>query len=213
MLLMQVQSMTRTLLAVLMIAGGLTGCAEMSVRDALPPAAHGVEIEGVKLDEKIFLARGVPPLILNGAGVRHKFLFLKIYVGSLYLVQKKHDRDAILADPGPKRVSMHILADQVTAGDLISSMNNALAENLVPHQLAMLEKRLSKLNEMMSSVGAIKKGSVVHLDYIPAAGTRISIDGEVKLTIPGADFYRAMLHIWIGAKPVDGRLRDAMLGG
>ena len=162
--------------------------------------------------KRSFLAGGTR-LVLNGAGVRHKFVFFKIYVGSLYLVPKKTDRDAIFADPGPKRVSMHILADEVTAGDLISSMNNALAENLVPHQLALLEKRMSDLNQMMSSVGVIKKGSVVHLDYIPATGTRITIDGEVKLTIPGEDFFRAMLHIWIGAKPVDGRLRDAMLGG
>jgi hypothetical protein len=66
---------------------------------------------------------------------------------------------------------------------------------------------------MMSSIKVINKGSVVHLDYIPGTGTRITVNGEVKLTIPGEDFYRAMLHIWIGAKPVDGRLRDAMLGG
>ena len=177
------------------------------------PAAHAVEIEGVKIDDKIMLASGGPELVLNGAGVRHKFVFLKVYVGSLYLAQKKHDRDAIFADPGPKRVSMHILSDEVTARDLISSMNNALAENLVPHELALIEKRIRDLNNMMSSVKVIKKGSVVHLDYIPGTGTRITVNGEEKLTIPGEDFFRAMLHIWIGAKPVDGRLRDAMLGG
>ena len=191
--------MTRTLL---MIAGA-----------ALLPAAHAVEIEGVKIDDKVLLSSGGPGLVLNGAGVRHKFVFLKIYIGSLYLAQKTHDRDAIFADPGPKRVSMHILSEEVTARDLISSMNNALAANLVPHELALIEKRIRDLNSMMSSIKVINKGSVVHLDYIPGTGTRITIDGEAKLTIPGEDFYRAMLHIWIGAKPVDGRLRDAMLGG
>jgi hypothetical protein len=199
---MQVQSMTRTLLAVLTIAAA-----------ALLPAAHAVEIEGVKIDDKIVLSSGGAGLVLNGAGVRHKFAFLKIYIGSLYLPQKTRDREAILADPGPKRVSMHILSDEVTARDLISSMNNALAANLVPHELALIEKRIRDLNRMMSSIKAINKGSVVNLDYIPEAGTRITVNGETKLTIPGEDFYRAMLHIWIGSKPVDGRLRDAMLGG
>jgi hypothetical protein len=194
--------MIKTLLAVLVFAGA-----------AWLPAVHAVEIEGVKLDDTIVLSSGGPGLVLNGAGVRHKFVFLKIYVGSLYLAHKMHDRDAILADPGPKRVSMHILSDEVTARDLISSMNHALAANLVPHQLALLEKRIRDLNSMMSSIKAINKGSVVHLDYLPGAGTRITVNGEAKLTIPGADFYRAMLQIWIGAKPVDGRLRDAMLGG
>ena len=194
--------MTRTFLAAVLIAGAV----------ALP-AARAVEIEGVKIDDKITLSSGGPHLVLNGAGVRHKFAFFKIYVGSLYLTHKTTERDAILADPGPKRVGMNILANEVTATELIASMNNALAANLVPHELALLEKRLRDLNSMMSSIKSIGKGSVVYLDYIPEIGTRITVNGEERITIPGEDFFRAMLHIWIGAKPVDGRLRDAMLGG
>ena len=104
-------------------------------------------------------------------------------------------------------------SNEVTASDLIASMNHALAANLVPHELALLEKRMRDLNNMMSSVKAINKGSVVYLDYIPDVGTRVVINGEEKMTIPGDDFFRALLQIWIGNKPVDGRLRDAMLGG
>ena len=177
------------------------------------PALRAAEIEGVKIDEKVTLSSGGPQLVLNGAGVRHKFAFFKVYVGSLYLTQKKNDREAIFADPGPKRVGMHILANEVTARELITSMNNALAANLVPHELALIEKRISDLNTMMSSIKTIGKGSVVYLDYIPEIGTRITVNGQERITIPGEDFFRAMLHIWIGAKPVDGRLRDAMLGG
>jgi len=193
--------MARTFLAALLIAGA-----------AWLSAAHAVEIEGVKLDEKIRLSGGGPDLVLNGAGVRHKFAFFKVYVGSLYLTQKNNDRDAIFADPGPKRVGMNILANEVTATELIASMNNALAVNLSPHELALIEKRITELNTMMSSIKTIGKGSVVLLDYIPDVGTRITVNGEERITIPGADFFSAMLHIWIGAKPVDGRLRDAMLG-
>ena len=178
---------------------------------ALPVIA--AEIEGVKLPEKIRLSSGGPELVLNGAGVRHKFGFIKIYIGTLYLAQKKNEREAALADSGPKRVGMHILADEVTAPELISSMNNALAANLVPHELALLEKRLRDLNKMMSSIKTIGKGSIVYLDYVPGKGTRITVNGEERITIPGEDFFRAMLSIWLGAKPVDGGLRDAMLGG
>ncbi len=176
------------------------------------PAARAIEIESVKIDDKVVLASGVPELVLNGAGVRHKFVFVKVYIGSLYLTQKKTDSDAIYVDPGPKRVSMHILSSEVTAQDLISSMNNALAANHSPHELALIEKRIRDLNTMMSSIKVLNKGSVVHLDYLPDVGTRVIVDGQERITIPGGDFYRAMLHIWIGNKPVDGRLRDAMLG-
>ncbi len=194
--------MTKAFIGILLAAGV-----------AFTAAVQAIEIEGVKLEDKITLTKGGPQLVLNGAGVRHKFAFLKVYVGSLYLTQKMNNRDAIFADPGPKRVGMHILANEVTAQELISSMNNALAANLVPHELALIEKRITDLNTMMSSIKTIGKGSVVYLDYVPEVGTHIIVNGEERLTIPGEDFFRAMLHIWIGAKPVDGRLRDAMLGG
>ena len=194
--------MTKTFLTAFMIAGA-----------ALLPAAYALEIEVINIDEKITLSRGGPEVVLNGAGVRHKLVFAKVYVGSLYLTHKMDAREAILADPGPKRVSMHILSDEVTASELIASMNNALAANLLPHELALLEKRIRDLNRVMSSIKAIKRGSVVHLDYLPDIGTRVTVNGEEKITIPGADFFPAMLQIWIGLTPVDGRLRDAMLGG
>ncbi len=191
----------RILAVVLLLTAGAGFC-----------AARAAEIEGVKIDDKVTLAKGVPELVLNGAGVRHKFALFKVYVGCLYLTQKKTDNEAVFADAGPKRVSMHILTSEVTAQDLISSMNNALAANLSPHELALIEKRIRDLNTMMSTVKILNKGSVVHLDYLPEVGTRVTIDAQERITIPGEDFFRAMLHIWIGDKPVDGRLRDAMLG-
>ena len=171
-----------------------------------------LEIEGVKLDDKIEITKGGPTLVLNGAGVRHKLAFFKVYVGSLYLQEKKSDSDAVFADTGAKRVTMHILANEVTAQDLVSSVNNALAVNLSPHELALVEKRIRDLNTMMSSIKTLGRGGVVQLDYLPATGTHITVNGEAKLVIPGADFFSALLHIWLGNKPVDGRLRDAMLG-
>ena len=179
----------------------------------LAMVAGAVELEGVTIAEKAALGKSGPQLQLNGAGVRHRMAFFKVYIGALYLSAKNGDPDEILNDPGPKRVLMHVLTDELTAKELIASLNNALAANLIPAELALIESRIQELNRMMTSIGAIKKGTVVLLDYIPGAGTRVSVDGAVKATIKGEDFFRALLRIWIGAKPVDGRLRDAMLGG
>ncbi|MBI4205027.1 MAG: chalcone isomerase family protein [Betaproteobacteria bacterium] len=176
-------------------------------------ASSAVEIEGVKIADQAHLSRSGPPLILNGAGVRHKLAFLKVYVGALYLSAKKTSAEEVLADPGPKRVSMHVLIDELTARELTASLNNALAANHIPAELALIESRIQALNRMMNSLGAIKKGGVVLIDYLPDVGTRVTVNGEEKITIRGEDFFRALLRIWIGAKPVDGRLRDAMLGG
>jgi hypothetical protein len=181
---------------------------------ALPIGSAGAfEIEGVKIDDKITLGKTAAPLVLNGAGVRHRMVMYKIYVGALYLTGKQTDAEDVIKDPGPKRVSMNILIDELTAQELIASLNNALAANHMPAELALIESRIRDLNRVMQSIGVIKKGGVIYLDYLPGTGTRVTVNGQEKITIKGEDFFQAMLRIWIGKKPVDGRLRDAMLGG
>src|SRR5262245_62089407 len=175
--------------------------------------APALEIEGVKLPERVALAKGGPEVVLNGAGVRHKLMTVPVYVGALYLAAKHRNPEEIFADAGPKRVAMHVLISELTAPELIASLNDAIAANHIPAEIALIEKRLRDLNRMMSSIGVLKRGGVVHIDFMPGKGTRITVNGEEKLLIPGDDFYTALLRIWIGPKPVDGRLRDAMLGG
>ncbi|MBI4194571.1 MAG: chalcone isomerase family protein [Betaproteobacteria bacterium] len=179
----------------------------------LATGAAAVEIEGVRIEERVLLGQGGPELVLNGAGVRHRMAIFKLYVGALYLSAKKTDPEEIIRDASAKRVAMHVVSDELTAKELTASLNNALAANHIPAELALIERRLQELNRMMNSVGVIKKGGVVLIDYLPARGTRITVNGEEKITIKGEDFFQALLRIWIGRKPVDGRLRDAMLGG
>lgn len=192
----------------------IAGAAAMAVVlvAGLPPAM-AVEIEGVKVAEKIALGESGPELVLNGAGVRHKLMTIKMYVGALYLTSKKKSAEEVLADAGPKRVLMHVLSKELTAKELVASLNDAIAANHIPAEIALIEKRLRDLNRIMSSIGMLKRGGVVFIDFLPGTGTRITVNGEEKLTIPGDDFFPALLRIWIGKKPVDGRLRNAMLGG
>jgi hypothetical protein len=181
----------------------------------MPAMACALEIEGVRLPEKITLSKGGPDLVLNGAGVRHKLMTVQVYVGALYLAAKNKDAEAVLKDTGPKRVAMHVLIEELTAKDLIASLNDAIAiaANHIPVEIALIETRLRDLNRVMSKIGVLKRGGVVHIDFIPGSGTRINVNGQDMALIPGDDFFRALLRIWVGKKPVDGRLRDAMLGG
>ena len=173
-------------------------------------AAQAAEFDGVKVAQKA--AVGKSELILNGAGVRHKLMTVPVYVGALYLAGPKRTAKEVLADPGPKRVLMHVLIEDLTAKELIASLNDAIAANLIPAEIALIEKRLLELNRMMASIGSLKRGGVVHIDFLPGTGTLITVNGVERLTIRGDDFFRALLRIWIGTKPVDGRLRDALLG-
>ncbi len=189
---------------------GLIGVVSLMAGLEWLPVASAAEIEGVRVDEQIAAPGG--QLVLNGAGVRTKLAFMKLYVGALYLPAKKAVANEILKDPGAKRVAMHVLIDELTAKDLTASLNNSIAANHIPAEIALIESRLRDLNRMMSTVGVLKKGSTVFLDYIPNTGTSVTINGEEKIIIKGDDFFQALLRIWIGNKPVDGTLRRAMLG-
>jgi Chalcone isomerase-like len=53
----------------------------------------------------------------------------------------------------------------------------------------------------------------ITLDWVPAVGTQVTVDGKPSgVPIPGEDFYRALLKIWLGDKPVQPDLKKALLG-
>jgi hypothetical protein len=177
------------------------------------PASAATEFEGVKIEERIYVAQGLPELRLNGVGVRRKLIVAKVYVAALYLQQKKTGVEAILSDTGPKRVAMHVMQDEITAEELIAMLHDGLAANNSAPELAPLEKRIRSLAGMIQQVGKVNPGGVILLDYLPGIGTRVTINRVPRITIPGEDFNRALLRIWLGDRPVDGRLKQALLGG
>jgi chalcone isomerase-like protein len=171
--------------------------------------AFAAEVEGIKLPDPVRV--GDASLVLNGAGVR-KRLFFRVYVGALYLQRRQADADAVLADAGPKRVAMYLLRD-LGAEQLLSALKEGLSDNHSAEQLARLGPQVRQLERIFNAVKAAKSGDVILLDYLPAAGTRVVVNRDEKGTVPGADFSRALLRVWLGEKPVDALLKKAMLGG
>lgn len=172
-------------------------------------AAHAVEVGGVAVADSIRL--GGADLVLNGAGIRTRAVF-KVYVGALYLTGKKSVAGEAMAQPGPKRVALHMLRD-LTAEQLGGALNDGLAANLSEAERAQFKSQIDELKATMDAVGAAKEKSVVTLDFLPDAGIRIAIDGAARgKAIPGEDFYRALLKIWLGDKPADRSLKAGMLG-
>ena len=171
--------------------------------------AFAAEVEGVKLADNVQL--GKSDLTLNGAGVRTRFIF-KVYVGALYLQSKAGTTENVLRDAGAKRIAMHMLRD-LDAEQLFTALNDGLTKNHTPGELARLEPQVKQLEGIFNAVKAAKKDDVILLDYLPGAGTRVTVRGEDKGTIAGEDFNRALLRIWLGDQPADAGLKKAMLGG
>lgn len=177
----------------------------------LSALASAAEVEGVKLADKVRVSDSGPELVLNGAGVRTRLVF-KVYVGALYLAQKNSAANAILTDAGAKRVAMHLLRD-VAADQLLAGLNDGLKANHTPEQLAKLDVQTKQLEAIFKSVKAAKTGDVFLIDFTADGATRVTVNGEAKGTIAGAEFGRALLRVWIGDSPADAALKKGMLGG
>ncbi|HEX2332514.1 MAG TPA: chalcone isomerase family protein [Burkholderiales bacterium] len=167
------------------------------------------EVAGVKIDDKTRVANS--DLALNGAGVRTR-LFFQVYAIGLYLPQKSSNSAAILAQPGPKRVAIHMLRD-VGADSFSGALTDGIRANHSEAEAKALEPRIKELAGLLAEVKEAKKGMVIAFDWT-GAGTQVVIQGEpAGRPIAGEDFYRALLRIWLGDKPVQDDLKKALLGG
>ena len=171
--------------------------------------SSAMEFEGVNLNDKLQL--DTQPLLLSGAGLRTKFLF-KVYVAGLYLGEKKNTANAVLDDAGAKRMLFHMLRG-VSGKQMLDAISDSFPTNNSAEEMKALEARLAEFSKIFASVGELNKGQEITFDYVPATGTRVSIDGVEKGRIEGADFYRALLKMWVGEKPAQAALKQTLLGG
>ena len=171
--------------------------------------AFAAEVAGVKLDDKVRIANS--ELALNGAGLR-KRAFFQVYAIGLYLPEKKTVAADAVAVTGPKRVAIHMLRD-VNAGQFTDALTDGMKDNHSEADMKALDPRIKQLAAIMSEMKEAKKGMRITLDWVPAAGTQVTVDGKATgLPIAGEDFYRALLKIWLGENPVQDDLKKALLG-
>jgi hypothetical protein len=171
--------------------------------------ALAAEVAGVKFPEQV-QAEG-RQLVLNGAGLRRKFIF-KVYAMALYLPARAAGAAAAIEAPGPKRIAIGMLRD-VDAKTFSDALREGIEANNSEAEVKAIEPRLEQLEAVMQKVGTAKDGMRIGLDWVPGAGTRVSIDGApADAPIAGEDFYRALLRIWLGPHAVQDDLKQALLG-
>jgi chalcone isomerase-like protein len=173
---------------------------------ALPalPAAAG-SLAGVTLPDKV--DAGGKPLVLNGMGLRKK-LFIKVYVGGLYLPQKEKSAAKVLAADVPRRMLMHFIYD-VSKDQMCEAWEEGLEAN-TPNASAEVKKNFKTLCTWMDGVG---KGQQLALTYVPGEGTHVDVGGKHKGVLPGKPTADAILSTWIGKDPGPGEdFKKAVLG-
>jgi len=172
--------------------------------------ATAYEVSDVNLSEVVPATAERPELYLNGASLRELYLLIETYVGALYLEQPSTIPEEIYNSETHKRMVFHVMLKKVGARRIANALQEALVMNITKDQ----HKELSGEIEQMLSYfnGKMHRGEESYFDYIPGKGTQVIINNEVKGLIPGKDFYRAMLSIWIGENPVGRSFKDDILG-
>jgi len=173
----------------------------------LAAGAQAAEVGGVKLNDKLMV--GGQELVFNGAGVRSRAIF-KVYVGSLYVPAKATTLAAVL-EKAPRRIQLNILRS-LSSDQLNDALSDGLKENNSAADLAAIKAQVDQLVATMKSLGDVKEGDVVTLDFVDGA-TKIGLNGAAKGSIAGDPFNRALTKIWLGDNPVQPDLKKAMLGG
>lgn len=182
---------------------------------ALPAAALRVDGIGFAPSAKVGAGK-TPPAVLNGAGMRG-VLYIKAYAIALYLPRKAATAEEAFASTGPKRIRIVALRN-LTAQQFSDALIKGVRKNQSATELSALNPRLEAFHATLLTLGNAPRGTVMHLDWQPAAAsgdgaTRLTINGkQVGAGVPGEDFYRALLCIWLGEKPADSALKAALLG-
>jgi len=172
--------------------------------------AQAARLEGQQFDDTQVVADRT--LRLNGLGLRG-VAWVKAFVAGLYLPAPTRDASQAMAMPGPKRLRMKIMLE-APSRELSKAVSRGVSKNENEKAQQQLAERVSVFNQSIDSLGTLKVGDVIDLDWLPGKGAQLRHnDRVVGGLVPGEDFYRTILKIYIGERPVDRRMKEGLLRG
>lgn len=178
----------------LIVALVITASAQVTIGDATLPAT---------------IKAGNTNLVLNGGGTRVKMMF-DVYVAGLYLPAKSNNGDAIVKSNDAAAVRIQITSGLATSDRMADAVKEGF-EKSTGGKTAPIQAKVDRFLKLFKQE-AIVKTNVFELVYEPGTGTKVYKNGKLLDTIDGQDFRTALLGIWIGADPVDAKLKAGMLG-
>ncbi len=172
------------------------------------PVARAVEVAGVEVDDSIEL--GGARLQLNGAGERTLYV-VRTYVAALYVTKPSSQAHELLAQSGPRRLSLTMLT-ALSTDWVVERIVSAMRANTSEPAFASLQPRLERLLGPFIALDRLQKGDRLDIDAVDGA-TRLSVGGTtLAVGAPGDDLFDALLRAFIGERPIDAELGRALLG-
>lgn len=168
---------------------------------------QAAKVGGITLDESFTV--GSTETLYNGAGLRKK-LFIKLYVGSLYLTTPSTDANAIIDADEAMAIRLNILSDLLTRDKLLSALKEGFDKS-TGGNTAPIQPQIDQMIALMQD--KVSPGDTLTLAYEPGVGTHVMRDGKELDVIEGLPFKKALFGIWLSDKPAQKSLKTDMLGG
>ena len=168
-----------------------------------------VDMAGVKFEDTID-QRG-SKLLLNGAGIRYKAIF-KVYSAGLYLPKKTSSPEEALSMAGHKRISITMLRD-IDSNELGKLFTRGVEDNAPKTEMSKLIPGLIRMGQVFSDQKKLVAGDSFAFEWVPGTGGVLTVKGKVQgEPFKEAEFFIALLRIWLGPVPADYTLKEALLG-
>lgn len=167
--------------------------------------ALAVEVAGVNVASEVEVTG--EKLQLNGYGIRKKFIFVKVYVGSLYTTEKASSTAEVVALPGAKLIRMDFLHSEVAKKKIVDAFAEGFQKNssqLVATPAARQFLALFK-NDFI-------KGDRVDLELTADGTVTARHNGENLGSVQSKELVQGVLLIYLGDQPADASLKSGMLG-
>ncbi len=176
----------------------------------LPAGVGAARVAGQNFSERIRVSD--TDLHLNGVGVRSVAMF-KGYAAALYVPERSSIPATVLAQTGPRRLQLVMLM-QASSQEFSKAVRGGIQKNSSPAEWQALLPAIDAFCQQVDALGTLKKGDVVLVDFAPASGVSLVFNGRsesIAMSAP-SDFFRGILKIFVGDKPVDERLKAGILG-
>ncbi len=171
----------------------------------LSSTSFALDVAGVNVSPTVAVRQKT--LLLNGAGVRKAYVFVKVYVGALYTEKKSASTADLLKDPGDKLVRMTFVYKKVDRADIVKAFSEGISNN--SPAVAATPDAKAFLSWFTSD---FKAGDTVDVSLAPDGTVSATHNGKALGSVRNPALARAVLLIWFGEKPADAGLKKGMLG-
>lgn len=144
-------------------------------------------------------------LPLRGSGLL-QYLKLDMYSGAFYAPEGVDTPAEAQADI-PKSLILHY-----HRGIKVKWMNEAAEKILKKNPEVDFSALQDRLDQIAAAYEKVGKDDRYELRYTPGTGTTLLLNDREIITLPGEDFARAYMGIWLSETPANKKFRDKLLG-